>query len=80
MDKSRVLYFTYDNQPQPLTQIKISNNRLIFSSDKNIQPLTLSEFNEKTKNINPELQLSVGSINSITLFGYRLNNQQIIFG
>lgn len=69
------------NQLVPISAIQLQATKLVLQTDQRARPLTLDQFNARTKQVNGQLQLYVqGPDAPVLLFGYRLNAERLLFG
>ncbi|KRM91695.1 hypothetical protein [Fructilactobacillus florum] len=65
---------------QPVTNLLLINQQLCLASHASNKPLTLDQFNTRTKKLSPKLPLKTAAQPPQMLFGFRRAANQIILG
>ncbi|EIW13616.1 hypothetical protein KCA1_1771 [Lactiplantibacillus pentosus KCA1] len=69
------------NELQPIQSVSLIHQQLVLVAAKSGHPLTLDQFNMRTRQINGQAQLYIQTEpQPLRLFGYRLSEQRLLFG
>ncbi|WP_395318964.1 hypothetical protein [Fructilactobacillus frigidiflavus] len=80
LDQTRSIFIQTQAGIYPVTGLKFNQQKLILSSEPKQPPLTLHQFNQQTMKFDQKLALYLADSEVLRIFGYRLENNQIIFG
>ena len=69
------------NQAWPIKSVTLVDHQLVLVAAKSVTPLTLDQFNARTRQIDGQTQLYIQPTpHPLRLFGYRLSQQRLLFG
>mgnify|MGYP003278395639 FL=1 len=69
------------NQIWPIQSVTLVDHQLVLVASKSALPLTLDQFNARTRQIDGQTQLCIQTPpRPRRLFGYRLSQQRLLFG
>ncbi|MCT4457116.1 hypothetical protein N7X57_08745 [Lactiplantibacillus paraplantarum] len=69
------------NQAHPIQSVTLIDQQLVLVAAQSGVPLTLDQFNARTRQISGQTQLYIQTASQpLRLFGYRLSQQRLLFG
>ncbi|KRK58775.1 hypothetical protein IV48_GL000564 [Fructilactobacillus fructivorans] len=80
LSNSYKIYVEINKDIFPIFDIEFSDQKILLVPNKYKHPLTLSQFNTRTSQLDDHLSLFCKTNEIPKLFGYRLKNDQLIFG
>ncbi|CAM2828542.1 hypothetical protein FRFR103141_05040 [Fructilactobacillus fructivorans] len=80
LSNSYKIYVEINKDIFPIFDIEFSDQKILLVPNKYKHPLTLSQFNIRTSQLDDHLSLFCKTNEIPKLFGYRLKNDQLIFG
>ncbi|USS90945.1 hypothetical protein [Fructilactobacillus carniphilus] len=81
LDPHRTLFVELNHNVQPVSELQLQGNRLfLLPAAAPTKPLTLEQFDARTQALAGQVDLFQSIEQPQRLYGYRLHNNQIIFG
>jgi len=74
------LYLETGDQRQPIVNLRLQAQQLHLITDSKATPMTLDQFNARTRQVSGQTPLLIAATPPTPLFGYRLSQQQLLLG
>ncbi|MFC6181827.1 hypothetical protein [Lactiplantibacillus daowaiensis] len=80
LDRQIPLYWEPDTGLQPILDLRWQTDQLLLVPSQTGTPLTLDQFFARTRQLNGQAPLLIGTTPVAPLFGYRLSTQRLLLG
>jgi len=81
LDRQLPLYWEHEHDRFPIQSLTLTNQQLVLTQTKTGKPMTLDQFSARTRQLSGPTGLFVLTTDGLVpLFGYRLSDQQLLFG